>query len=96
MRLIDADALLQDVQEQIALTKTLFSDEEINLISKMLEDTFKRQIEKMPTIEAIPIEWIKEFIAKKGWARHYLTEEIINAWEAENGTDRETGGDQSN
>lgn len=99
MRLIDAEALLQDVQEQIALTKTLFPDEEINLISKMLEDTFKRQIDRMPTIEAIPIDFIKQTITDKRYilarasektAPYYehavrALEMLLWEWEKENG-----------
>lgn len=75
MRLIDADALRRT--HKVAFNGNIeeFANEWVSALA----------INNAPTIEAIPIEWIKEFIAKKGWARHYLTEEIINAWEAENG-----------
>lgn len=88
MRLIDAEATLQDVQEQIALIKTLFPDEEINNISKMLGITIKNQIDKMPTVEAIPTEWIKKYGVVKNEIVHTALENVlywlIKDWEKEN------------
>lgn len=55
-------------------------------------------INDMPTVEAIPIEWIKEFVNERatndgpdGWW-HFWGEDVllmIAQWEKENGTDRQ-------
>ena len=51
---------------------------------------FENQIEKLPTIEAIPIEWIKKRM--EHWAEYgdqYITiTEMLEDWEKEDETDR--------
>lgn len=66
MRPIDADAVLKSVKTQIELTKQMFGeDEDITNILNMLNTTFKRQLDLTPTLDVIPVEWIKEWFNTK-------------------------------
>lgn len=51
MRLIDADALKEDIEQQCALLRLMKDNEELTQISMVLESGFIAQIDKMPTIE---------------------------------------------
>lgn len=51
MRLIDADALKEDIEQQCALLRLTKDNDELNQISMVLESGFMAQIDKMPTIE---------------------------------------------
>lgn len=54
MRLIDADAFMDDLTQQIEFIKVLdISD--LTQVAEVLYEGMKVQIEKMPTIEAEPI-----------------------------------------
>ena len=71
MRLIDADKLVVDAR---------LGENEIPYVSKA-------QIDEAPTVEAIPIEWIKRWAMKS--ENTYNREQIIemlNDWEKENET----------
>ena len=51
MRLIDADALKEDIEQQCALLRLMKDNDELIQISLVLESGFMAQIDKMPTIE---------------------------------------------
>ena len=70
MRLIDADRLL----------KPSFTD----MFDKPVKmDMFSRYaIESQPTVEAIPIEWLKRYEITKG--QEVRLQDAINDWEKEN------------
>ena len=51
MRLIDADALKEDIEQQCALLRLTKDNDELNQISMVLESGFVAHIDKMPTIE---------------------------------------------
>ena len=72
MRLIDADRLL----------KPSFTD----MFDKPVKMTmFSRYaIESQPTVEAIPIEWLKRYEITKG--QEVRLQDAINDWEKENET----------
>lgn len=50
-RLIDADALKEDIKQQCALLRLMKDNDELTQISMVLESGFMAQIDKMPTIE---------------------------------------------
>lgn len=61
MRLIDADALLDDVLNQVEFVKG-FGNNELEDVMLVVFEGIKQQVAKMPTIEAEPIrhgKWIK-------------------------------------
>ena len=66
MRLIDADALIEDVDG--------------DLTDSIAEGRAIEKIMNAPTVEAIPIEWLKEHIVtiEQGW--------ILEDWEREHET----------
>lgn len=73
MRLIDADKL--------------------HYIHKYFVDTLKgdivvfgKEIDKAPTVKAIPIEWIKEWIERDDnyFDKRYAIEDMLDDWEKEN------------
>lgn len=81
MRLIDADKLENDIAENIT----------VKAVSRMLAIT-----QGQPTVKAIPIEWIKRYIAEEGIYpnRELLSveqadaiERMIENWEKENEKD---------
>ena len=81
MRLIDADRLLNP-------SFTDMFDEPVKMTM------FSRYaIESQPTVEAIPIEWIKEWykkaLSKSGFMGDEMVsvEDLLEDWEKENGTE---------
>lgn len=71
MRLIDADKLVVDAR---------LGDDEIPYVSKT-------QIDEEPTVEAIPIEWVKKWV--KNWKPYTNVKSdvfyMLEEWEKENG-----------
>ena len=51
MRLIDADALKEDIEQQCAMLRLMKDNDGLTQISVVLESGFKAQIDKMQTIE---------------------------------------------
>lgn len=75
MRLIDADKLENDIVENIT----------VKAVSRMLAIT-----QGQPTVKAIPIEWIKDYVGSGGVSddifqrnRRFVLN-MIKDWEAEN------------
>ena len=77
MRLIDADKLIKGIKE-LWDYKTVDGITATTVLKQTITD-----IENQPTVEAIPIEWIKEHY---GWLT--MAGEIIKGWEAEHGADK--------
>lgn len=78
MRLIDADKLLRPGY-------TDFFDEPITF-----ETVTKEAIDRAPTVEAIPVEWLKNWFEYQQWMGSYMSDEIsctasdiIDAWHEE-------------
>lgn len=70
MRLIDADKLENDIVENIT----------VKAVSRMLAIT-----QGQPTVKAIPIEWIKNWIAKsENTYNREQVYEMLKEWEKEN------------
>ena len=66
MRLIDADKLKNIVEVSARLSDFLgrqLNDDKTAEIFRMATDGFIKQIDAEPTIEAIPVGWIKKWIA---------------------------------
>lgn len=62
MRLIDADAFMDEVTQQTEFIKA-WDISELTQVAEVLYEGVKAQIEKMPTIEAEPVrygKWIKD------------------------------------
>ena len=83
MRLIDADILQDDginyVYEQSINYGVI--KQEYRFINRI-------QIDTAPTVEAIPIEWIKKYIKELDFdGLEYILESLIHDWEKENETD---------
>lgn len=79
MRLIDTDKLelKETVRIQLCGLKEYFA----------LYSYTKEQIEEAPTIEAIPIEWIKKWQANhtiEGTTRNLVIFGLLHDWEKEN------------
>ena len=74
-RLIDADALKEDIEQQCALLRLMKDNDELNQISTVLESGFMAQIDKMPTIEERKKgKWIIEPHKVKGMYIHRCSE----------------------
>ena len=83
MRLIDVDILPEvDTIERIDGERDVFVNSWIPAAA----------IWKAPTVEAIPIEWLKELQTKYLEAECFMSvcvvNEMLNLWRKENGTDR--------
>ncbi len=76
MRLIDADDLKKSIIKRLGI-----SDEKFLLAA---EKTLYEEIENAPTVEAIPIEWIKEVIClaeKTGFTDYaYKLNVLLSDW----------------
>ena len=81
MRLIDADKLKNIVEVSARLSDFLgrqLNDDKTAEIFRMATDGFIKQIDAEPTIEAIPVEWMRQYIDEHGL---YTTAmEAITAW----------------
>lgn len=80
MRLIDADKLNLD----ICIAKSL------NKAESTYDYAYsEKMIEKAPTVEAIPVEWIEELSAKlkeeDNFEKAMFLLDMIDVWEEENG-----------
>lgn len=89
MRLIDADSL----------DLVIHVPSQNNAVCQQIADEVGRQIVNAPTVEAIPIEWIRNYIAKQKKALRLHDdfndldviwefigiETLLEDWEAENG-----------
>lgn len=80
MRLIDADKLIKDVME-LWDYKTVDGITATTVLKQTITD-----IENQPTVKAIPIEWIKEWVERDEnyWDYQYLTDVLLKDWEKEN------------
>ena len=73
MRLIDKDDLLRDMKKCKAY-------------GELSAKSAIRKVETWQTVEAIPIEWIKEWVERDEnyWDYQYLTDVLLKDWEKEN------------
>lgn len=81
MRLIDADKLLKQL-------------EWLDIDDFILYEEVKEDIDESPTVEAIPIEWLKRWFETQVWRGssptdriHCKASDIIEDWEKENEAD---------
>ena len=81
MRLIDADEIIKETWG-VVIKDVFHMDETVDVISR-------KDIEKAPTVKAIPIEWIKEWVERDEnyWDYQYLTDVLLKDWEKENARD---------
>ena len=70
MRLIDADK----IEYEVAMAND-------NGMHSIVEYAEYENIQDMPTVEAIPIEWLKEWFKKRYKGRTYR--DLIEEWESE-------------
>lgn len=81
MRLIDIDKALIEAEDECRMSDDW-------KVSHEMMNVFKYQ----PTVKAIPIEWIEQYINRFGWANKltYMHKEhlktLIKDWEKENET----------
>lgn len=70
MRLIDANKMIKGIKENYVIYG--YAD--------FLNDFF-RMVEEQPTVEAIPIEWIKEWVNNYcDWSQEKLIECLLRTW----------------
>jgi len=83
MRLVNADKLEADMYHNAFEIDTDLQkwDSGCWIRYKMFENVINEQ----PTVEAIPIEWMKQWYRNRGWIRNYEFERMLNEWEEENG-----------
>lgn len=74
MRLIDAD-------------KIRYRDMSGGSVPNGVWYTFLDDVEKIPTVKAIPIEWIEEWGWKNGMSESMSLRVMIDDWEKDNGRD---------
>lgn len=74
MRLIDADALKKDIERQIELCVQMGMGE----FAKPLKDGLFKEVDKQPTVDAIPVEWMK-----KHWGMNLKIQYLIEDWQKE-------------
>lgn len=77
MRLVDADKLLQETWK--VETKDMFH------MTKMIDVVSAIDIKEAPTVNAIPIEWLIDYIIKEG--PNVPLENVLYDWEKENEID---------
>lgn len=90
MRLIDADALAHDLEYDVELCAKALDD--MNLVGKEREDMqFQKDckqnciwyISEQPTVDAIPIEWIENYLRNYRYMapiEKSFVREMIKAW----------------
>ena len=76
-RLIDADVIPWDKAAHV---------EGFQTVRKMAVDN-------MPTVDAIPVEWIKNYIGKANDTDAYAVVDMLSEWEEEDGHDKQTESD---
>ena len=85
MRLIDADKLEDD-----GVNYSYEQSENFGVIKTEYRFVNRFQIDKLPTVQAIPIEWIRQWCNKS--ENTYSKADVIemlNDWEKENETNRQ-------
>lgn len=85
MRLIDADKLEDD-----GVNYSYEQSENFGVIKTEYRFVNRFQIDKLPTVQAIPIEWIRQWCNKS--ENTYSKADVIemlNDWEKENEADRQ-------
>lgn len=65
------------------------------LSGKQLTQAFimvKESLDELPTVEAIPIEWLERFVSEKGYDTYWawFTSKLIDAWREEHGDEKGT------
>lgn len=86
MRLIDADLLKVELLGRAGeQTDRLYKDTNaINIYSISIAEM--TDIEKAETVEAIPVEWIENYITKISWEdEQAVIQDMLDRWEKENG-----------
>ena len=97
MRLIDADALAHDLEYDVELCARAIDD--MNMVGKEREDMQWQKdckqnciwyISEQPTVDAIPVEWLKKKYPFHGVAgtemyfrKAHAVEDILKDWELE-------------
>jgi len=93
MRLIDADALIKDLEYDVELDARALDDTDLSLginreivqFDKDCKQNAVDMLKKAPTVDAIPIEWIKEVIhmaEKTGFTDYaYKLNVLLSDWE---------------
>lgn len=76
MRLIDADEIIKETYG-VVIEDMFHMHETVEVVSTI-------DIEKAPTVEAIPIEWLINYEIKNG--QETRLQEAITQWEKENET----------
>lgn len=74
MRLIDWDNVLEWMHKQKETTEQW-----------SMRIAIENYVDNMPTVEAIPIEWIEEWGWKNGMSESMSLRVMIDDWEKENG-----------
>lgn len=94
MRLIDVDKLLLSLEEwelnetpisTYPKPKEFTADDMQRMIWRTIRDC-ESAVEEQPTVNAIPIKWIKEWVERDEnyWDYQYLTDVLLKDWEKEN------------
>lgn len=102
-RLINADALAHDLEHDVELCARALDD--MNVVGKEREDMqFEKDckqnciwyISEQPTVDAIPVEWLKANYPIHGvsgtesyFRKAYAVQEILKLWELQNATGKE-------
>lgn len=79
MRLIDADKIIQKTYG-VVIEDMFHMDETVDVISR-------KDIDNAPTVEAITVEWINDWLNTGRNAKYFITiMKMLEDWEKENET----------
>ena len=93
-RLINADELDIAIYESFVFGRLMefekgekTIDETSDLIVEDADEAIKEQLKNAHTVDAIPVEWIKNFINRANDTDGYAVAEMLSDWETENESD---------
>lgn len=79
-RLIDADRLKAHVKMQTDLLRNFSSISELGELATIMADGFEREVDIQPTVDAVPVEWIKKYMSRCLAIEQDAIGEMVKEW----------------
>ena len=93
-RLINAEAFKEYCRKGMKRAKPLFRSGTLRQFAEQLTDDICKDIDEQPTVEAIPLEWIRQQAEQYPGMESAMWSKLLRPWEKEK-TKRELyGGDE--
>ena len=80
MRLLDADALIDDIKNNLWDWETVDGITATTVLKQTITD-----IKNQPTVDAIPVEWINRWYDRNYMYADIEIDDLLNDWKEENG-----------